>query len=234
MDTVSYELYKSELQTLQKHLRRALVENDEFQAKLMFMRLGNQVPFDAFRWITLQPKPSLPLLDLLFHRQVLCDDFINYFLDHCSESDLTVFSVMGVLVDTRSHFSRNDLYFIQELLTNGDPCNASTFPKNNIHKNYKTVYDCLDDIVLEVVYFAQPVILSNILLIMQRYNLHYEFQPHQSGKHEAVLQWLMGNLNKIDSGEPVGWRSGPDSGKWPSDDPSDYKEVYNLLQTLIK
>lgn len=233
MNTLSYSNYTSELSVLKQQLKHALMTNDRFLANNSFMRLGYQVPVEAFTWITLHPDPSLPLLDLLFHRQLLCDDFIHSFLNSVCASELTVYDVMQHLIAKTDSYCRNDVYFLQELLTGGNPCSLKPFPRTNIIKDYADIMLCVDDIVIETAYFAQPKILSKIVQLIRRYDLNYNFKPFERGKHKAVHTWIAGNFEAVKMGKPPGWICGPDSGKWPSTNIADYEEVWNLLKQLM-
>lgn len=233
MDSLSYDIYKSEFKVLSDRLQKAFLRNDENEAKIVFMRMGFQVPYESFTWIARRAVPSLSLLDLLFHRQLLCDNFINGFLNFSSAaSELTVFDALNLLIDS-DNLCRNDIYFIQELLSDGDPTSLNKFPVSNIKKNYKDISLCLDEIILDTAYYAQPKILEKVLHLTKVYGLVYKFKPLDIGKHKSVYQWIVGNLSKSSRGEPLGWRVGPDSGKWPSTDIMDYKYVCNLLHQLM-
>lgn len=236
MDSLSYAIYKGDFKFLCDRLRKALRTNNEFDAKLVFMRLGYQVPFESFSWVTHNVTPSISLLDLLFHRQLLCDGFIQSFLTSSSggDSELTVYDVLRQLAINDTNFSTNDMYFIQELLCDGDdPTHLRKYPITNITKNYKDMSFCLNDIILDTAYYAQPQILENVLHLMKKYGLQYQFKPLDVGRHKAVYEWLHGNLTKSGHGEAPGWHCGPDSGKWPSTNLMDYKHVFNLLQDLM-
>lgn len=246
MSTLSSDLYTSTVATLRKHLQKALISNDEYSAKTILFQLGMQVPLEAFHWITRHRDPSLSLLDLLFHRKLLCDDSIKLLKDSLARSGTQFISLSAldtVLFQTFSHTCQNDIFYIQELLSNNavstyrysDADDTDRlFPIENLTTNYVTVSQCVDDIILETVYYAQPNILDKVLLLLQRYNIPYSFDPLAPGKQKAVFQWLLGNLSKIGRGERLGWTCGPDSGKWPSESPADYQRVYSLLKSLIK
>lgn len=218
------------MKVLFKHLKQAVTGNDEVRTRNILMQIGFRVPREVFTWITLINNPSLSLMDLLFYRQLLCDEFISKILTITGESEMTVFDVMEVVVTNMRYNIRNkDVYFIQELLTNENPTSLDKFPTVNIKNNYKDLNSLIEDIVLEAGYFAQPAILENIVKLVSRYNLHFRFQPNSLGKHRCVYEWITNNLNR--SGQ-VGWRDGPDSGKWPSFHRGDYEQTYKLLKQL--
>lgn len=234
MDSLSYDIYKNEFKLLRDRLRNALQRNNEFDAKMVFMRMGYQVPYESFMWIAYNTVPSLSLLDLLFHRQLVCDDFVNNFINSSNDlSELTVYDVIKQLTNSDTNFGTKDVYFIQELLSDGDPTQFRKYPITNIKKNYKDIYFCLNEIILDTAYYAQSQILENIVHLIKKYGLRYQFQPLEIGKHKAVYQWLLGNLAKSRRAEALGWSSGPDSGKWPSTNIIDYESVCNLLYQLM-
>lgn len=232
MDSLSYDLYQHEQRVLHNHLERALRENSEFKTKTILMRLGHQVPAEAFRWVTRCPDPSLSLLDLLFHRQILCDEFVEDFLTASGDCELTVSEVFDKLTEAKQNFCRNDLHFVQELLSDGSVLHSKPFPVRNVIKNYKTIHWCLDEIILETAYYAQPHILQNVLQLMNTYKIPYRFQPFIPGRHKSVYDWITRNLACEGTNELPGWRCGPDSGKWPSTNIVDYKKVSALLLEL--
>lgn len=47
--------------------------------------------------------------------------------------------------------------------------------------------------------------------------------------HQKMFQWLLENLHRAKRNAPVGWKDGPDSGIWPSDNPDDYKQIFQLF-----
>lgn len=233
MDSLSYNLYKSEKGSLLKELKNALKFNNEFQARQVLMKVGHNIPVEAFTWITFRNDPSRELLDLLCHRKLLADEFVDRLINSINISQVTVFDILGVVLRTHPNLSRNDIFFTQELLSNGNPCSLAKFPVSNISTNYVRFMDSLHDITLECVYYAQPKILKMMIELLQKYKVYYYFDPLTPGKQRSVFEWLIGNLRKIRHGQWIGWRTGPDSGKWPSTDAEDYREVYNLLQHLM-
>lgn len=233
MHPVDYACYKSEISTLRKHLRLALKLSDEFQVMDVLLRFGKQVPSEAFNWITYHPDPSLSVLEQLFNQKHRCDQFIKDCLKSITTPYMTTHDLKGLLTNTCATVTRNDVCFIQELLSNNAPLDPKPFPIENITANYITLPQCVDEIILETVYYAQPNILRKIIPLLQQYNITYTFEPLLPGRQKAAFQWLVDNLQNIRFGRPIGWQTGPDSGKWPSTSSNDYTEVYNLLKQLM-
>lgn len=216
------------------HLKRALLDNSGFNTRNVLSRFGFEVPNDAFTWITSQKEASYDLLDLLFHRKQLCDDFINDFLEVCnSEREITTGAVVEKLSAINCNYNMKDLFFIQELLSDGSVFSVKMFPITNVRKNYKNLCSCLDEMVVDTAYCAQPKILGNLIKLSKVYNIQYQYQPLIPGRHKAVYDWLQSNIAGRGTNVQPGWRSGPDSGKWPSSNLEDYFEVCFLLKQLI-
>lgn len=233
MDSTSYNLYKREKASLHTELKNALKLNNELHARQVLMKIGYNVPVEAFTWITFRGDPSRELLDLLCHRKLLADEFVDRLINAITISEVTIFDVLVVVLRTHPNLARNDIFFAQELLSNGNPCSLAKFPVSNISKNYVRFIDCSHEIILECIYYAQPKILEMMLEMLKKYKVCYNFDPLTPGKQRSVFEWLIANLRNIRHGQLIGWRTGPDSGKWPSTDSEDYREVYNLLKYLM-
>jgi hypothetical protein len=94
---------------------------------------------------------------------------------------------------------------------------------------YKTLQDWLDESFCSTIYYANAVCLNNLIAIIKEYNISYKFQPHCNSKHTETFAWLMKNIQQGRNGSYVGWRSGPDSALWPSNNLEDYEECLSLI-----
>lgn len=230
MNRLSYDLHEASKSVLKKHLLSAFRNKEENNVKELLTELGIFIPFEVYSWIIDFHEPSLHILDFIFEKQLHSDKFITKIKNCFYEKDVSVTEFKEIIKPLLPEVNDNDMYFLQKLLSNDDEFNLNKFPLSNIWTRYKNIYNCLNELVCDTIYFAQPNILQKIICLIHKHGIPFAFSPNKCGKQKAVYEWLMDNVGR--NAGTVGWQCGPDSAKWPSTDVNDYKQVYNMLRFL--
>lgn len=105
----------------------------------------------------------------------------------------------------------------------------------NTLKNYKNTWYLFNKLICDGAYYANHRLLTICLhLLEENENTPYRFEPLSKQSHKDIATWLLKNISRSEEGKYVGWRSGPDSGVWPSSCPEDYVLTYNLYKSYVK
>ena len=138
----------------------------------------------------------------------------------CIKNDCENFST--ILDKNKIILEKNEYKFIQSLMKE-----VSTIYE------YRDVSFILNRCICDAIYYAVPTLVENLIRVKTILNIDYTFNPHQSEKQLSVVKWVLINLDNIINGDTIGWTSGPDSGYWPSTQPEDYLETYEIMNKLI-
>lgn len=178
---------------------------------------------------------SKEMMQRLFHQKSRFDEFIHKFTEY---SDLCC----PLTSDLISDFVNSDkilqfnkwykMYLLIKLSSNDDEKQYSLNSLNcdAIISNYKNLSYFTNKLFCDILYNANYQLLLHFHEITLQHQLQVVFQPQSRESHHLIIKWLLKNLQNIEKNIPVGWRSGPDSGVWPSSQPRDYENTYNFIK----
>jgi hypothetical protein len=180
------------------------------------------VPDEVLNYKVLKNTTTEILITLLMHK-LKTDTFVNDFNENNNE--------LEQYVSNDKILSYNNLYKMYFLLK---LCNENNFNYNdvkycNVFINYKSAMYFVDKIFCDSIYYANFEFLNQFYDCTNTLNILPIFKPQDRASHQQILKWIITNLENIEMNKPVGWRSGPDSGEWPSDKPEDYKKIIEFL-----
>lgn len=187
---------------------------------------------------------SVNIIELLIESKIKNDDFVSAIYSFCKLHNIE--SIHAEDIDRiLTHFNlqtENDYYnryVIINLFNNKSKYNCSSWDyfsnlhSDNLLRNYKNIVQLANKIFCDCAYYCNVNFLVQFMSLIKKYNIVVKFNPMTEPTHRQVFEWLRVNIEKAENGIAVGWRSGPDSGKWPSTDPEDYFAVCKYLRSLL-
>lgn len=248
---LEWELYISSRVIYQRFLKNSILGDKH---EMLNNILKNVImPNEVFKWCTLNVhKTDDCLIKSLVTKKLELDNFINTVMRICYDNDAhgCNFIKLGNLYSIVDQLkSANTIpttlpykTLLCELVTGGGDQSFSNWNNQdkmvkfqNIMENYKDAIYCIDQAVCDSAYFANVELLRSFIDTLQQHNLHFKFDPIKHVRHQKLVGWIQKNI-EIGEKDPMahlGWKSGPDSGRWPSTNVSDYKNTLCLLCSLM-
>lgn len=181
-------------------------------------------------------RSSKEIIVMLLTRKQNLDNFVESVISNCKvldiKSSVTVSELIDVLSVANLYYEFDySLFFIENLCKH---VNDESLSILNININYKNNIYIVNKLFCDALYNANHKFVIFLQDLIINLNIKYKFDPNSRSSHQQILQWIMLNVKKAEKNERVGWRSGPDSGTWPSSDPEDYKITLSILQDLMQ
>ncbi|KAK9745132.1 hypothetical protein QE152_g7158 [Popillia japonica] len=109
-------------------------------------------------------------------------------------------------------------------------CSKQTYSISNFLGSYKNKHFYINKLMCDAAYFADPNFLSKCFLARGKKNYDFKFQRGSRSSHQDIMVWIMKNIAK----KEAGWKEGPDSGLWPSNNPNDYIEILKIIKLHVQ
>jgi hypothetical protein len=236
MFELEFQLTKNTFSTYETYFKRAILKHDFTLMNQILDKIV--VPNNALLWTT--QTSSYEIQKLILDHKIKFDVFINklrliFKKKLCTDIS---FSALSKLLDD-DDVNIYHKYFVYLLMTNNEKYDFiindtnKQYPVGNIFNNYKVLYQTIDEAFCSAVYYTNTVWLENIILLIKEYNIPYKFQPHCHETHSDTLIWIKKNIHQGKTGSPMGWRSGPDSARWPSTILQDYEYTLNIITKFM-
>jgi DNA-directed RNA polymerase subunit L len=179
---------------------------------------------------------------LIIDHKIKFDVFINklrltFQKNLCT--DISFSALSKLLDDDDDDVNIYHKYFVYLLLTNNEKYDwipndvNKQYPVENVFNNYKVLYRQIDEAFCSAVYYTNTGCLKNLISLIKEYNIPYKFQPDCHGPHSDTLIWIKNNILQGKDGSAMGWRSGPDSGRWPSTVLQDYEDTLIIITEFM-
>ena len=206
---------QAEKEVYLKYLQESIISNDSTTIKSVLKFL--YIP-DIYFNIEFIGSATFEVLLELFKSKEQQDRIVQQC--QCIKNDCVNFS--AILDKNKILLEKNEYKFIQSLMKE----------VNTIYE-YRDISFILNRCICDAIYYALPSLVENLIRVKTILNVEYIFNPHKSEKQLSVLKWILRNLDNIKNDGCIGWTSGPDSGYWPSNNPDDYMETYEIMGKLI-
>lgn len=202
------------------------------------------VPYSVLNFDILE-NASPEIINLLIETKIKTDKFLCETYNYCIKENLENVSLKEIddILTNVSPLNENlnySKYVLVNLFTNKHAFNYSAcedyllhLHTNNVLRYYKNVHYVANKIVCDGAYYANPAFLVKFITCLKSYGLSVRFDPMSELLHRQVFEWICLNVEKSRKGLAVGWRSGPDSSKWPSTDKEDYLAILAFLKNII-
>lgn len=232
-----FEIDSSVEKILSKYLKGVISRySDESDFELLIQILNSTVvPSDIFNFIANCSGVELNVLDYIIKRRLNLDTKVTMVIKSLCDSKYDSVSVLELyhLLEGIENLQLLpfEKLFVASLLRGDDPFTSiERFPSTNIEKRYQSTQSLLDEAICKVIYMADYEMLRHFLHCIKINSLNFHFDHTESGQHHKVFKWLTDNIVKgCTTTQKLGWRSGPDSGKWPSTNLENYVKTLSCL-----
>lgn len=172
---------------------------------------------------------SEEIMNLLLTEKIAADNFIFSVLQKLPKDGTEIsLDTLKSIIKNINYKNFSDDYKLCIILPSIK--SPYSFLYASIMCSYKNSEYFINAILSDGIFNANATFLTSFLFILMQKNIIFEIQPAFRKSHMEIMKWLIQNLKK----DTVGWTTGPDSGVWPSSNPEDYKQTYDLIQSYIK
>lgn len=226
-----YKVYESSIRSI------IACSNVQDLSLLHYILSKTVVSDNVFQWIVQSTKSNSQIISCLIKNKLSFAQKLEQIMKVLDDSRLEQINCVELeklLIKAHISLKSQEKHYLFTLLTNHDSNDyCKRFPVENIYNNHEPV-DCLiDEAIHNAAYFADHVLLKHIIEAASQNGIKCEFDP-EDPSHNKLLPWLKENIIKGCGGKnDLGWRDGPDSGKWPSTELKDYLKTLLLLYEIM-
>lgn len=163
------------------------------------------------------------IIDLVCEGKLYCDLLVKKFSDYMKYRN-----IIKINEDTLYEQEIDDKtkYIIYSMIMKAS---SAAILLEDIPEKYHTLLECLDICLSSALYNAEVTLAHKIKDAIESKYGSVRVCKKTKEDFGRNLRWLSENVQKAEKGRPVGVRSGPESGKWPSLNPEDYVKSYHLM-----
>lgn len=227
------EIHSTIDKILGKHLRNVISRYSDHSDFYLLQEIlkCTALPDDIFDFIANCSSVESYVLDHIIKVRLYLETRIQAIIDRISDLEYEIISAgdLNNIIDsdnlTLLPFEKD--YIFTLLHENSCSDMQTRYPADNIKHHYKSTQSLLGCAIRKVIHLADYEMLRTFYECMQNNNIHFKFEYGESDQHYDLYKWLIDNIVKgCTSNNRLGWKCGPDSGKWPS------TSVQNYIKTL--
>lgn len=232
------DLYENNLNVYVSHLIESVKNLDVSRLQSILKLIA--IPSSQILKHEVLNKCNVEILNVLITHQLEYDKFIILVANKLlNQTVLNLEDLRTVVGDVPYNDFCDDYkcHLIIKLIKNNYSVDKITLPSYlylNILSNYRSCCYYMNKILCTGIFNAKPQFVKNMLITLEQKNLKFHLEIITRSSHMDLIQWLLKNLEKNAKGEDVGWKCGPDSALWPSNNPDDYVSTLELIKPIIK
>lgn len=200
------------------------------------------IPYSLMTFEILE-NTSLNIIEKLIESKIKNDDFVGEIYSYCKLHDIESVNINDIdkivtHFNLENEYDNCNRYTIINLFVNKNNYNCTKddywthLHSDNLLRHYKNIVYLSNKILCDAAYYSNSSFLVNFISVVKKYKININFDPMSEPTHRQIFDWLCTNIEKARNGLTVGWRCGPDSGRWPSTDPVEYENVRSLLKEI--